>query len=131
MHRALLLLPLLATGCLSNLTGEWVGQCHFEDDTYDETSFVTVLVENGRGNRVEGEISVDMFDDRSFQGPMTGLRSDTFLEMDAKFATERGTYTFHVDSDITDDDEVEGTCTFGVPGGGPGAGLSGDLVLQR
>jgi len=126
-----LALPLLAAGCSSNLTGEWVGQCHFLDDTYDETSFVTVDIEDGRGNLVEGTITVDMFDDRTFSGPMDGIRSDIFLEMDATFSTNRGLYTFHVDSDIEDDDEVSGTCTFGVPGGPPGAGLSGELTLER
>lgn len=128
--RALLALPLLATGCLPDLTGGWLGRCDFQDDTYEESSLVEVTIENGRGNRVEGELFVQMFDDRELSGAMAGVRSDTFIEFDANFPTTDGTFTFHVDGEV-DDDEIEGTCTLGVPGGGAGAGLSGDLLLAR
>jgi hypothetical protein len=129
-RRALLALPLLATGCLPDLTGAWMGRCDFEDETYEETSVVEVTIENGRGNRVEGSMFVLMFDDRELQGPMSGVRSDTFIELDANFPTQDGTFTFHIEGDV-DEDEVDGTCTLGVPGGGAGAGLSGGLVLER
>ncbi|MEC8423457.1 MAG: hypothetical protein VX000_06745, partial [Myxococcota bacterium] len=82
------------------------------------------------GNRVEGTLYVMMFDDRELEGAMTGVRSDTFIEFDATLPTQDGTFTFHVEGDL-DDDEIEGTCTLGVPGGGAGAGLSGALILER
>lgn len=129
-RRACLVVPLLAAGCLPDLSGAWLGQCDFEDDTYEETSLVEVTVDNGRGNRVEGTLYVMMFDDRELEGAMTGVRSDTFIEFDATLPTQDGTFTFHVEGDL-DDDEIEGTCTLGVPGGGAGAGLSGALILER
>jgi len=129
-RRVLLALPLLAAGCLPDLTGEWLGRCEFTDETYDETSLVEVTVDNGRGNRIEGSMFVQMFDDRELQGAMSGIRSDTFIEMDANFPTEDGTFTFHVEGDV-DEDAVDGTCTLGVPSGGAGAGLSGALLLER
>ena len=121
---------LLLAGCLPDLSGEWTGTCTFQDETYDELSFVAVQIDNGRGNQVEGNVTLDMFDDRHFQGAMTGIRSDTFIEMDAKFPTDRGTYKLHIDADVESEDEIQGTCTLGVPGGGAGAGLSGDLTLE-
>ena len=131
MPRLLLLAaPLVTAACLPDLSGGWVGRCDFEDDTYEETSVVELTVDNGRGNRIEGSLFVLMFDDRELQGPVSGVRSDSFIELDANLPTEDGTFTFQVEGDV-EEDAIEGTCTLGVPGGGAGAGLSGELTLER
>ena len=131
MLRRVLIAPfVLTTGCLPDLGGDWLGRCDFEDETYSETSLVELTVDNGRGNRIEGSMYVLMFDDRELQGPMTGVRSDSFIELDANFPTEDGTFTFRLEGDV-EEDEIDGTCTLGVPGGGAGSGLSGDALIER
>ena len=128
--RLCLLVFLGSTACLPDLGGQWSGECHFEDESYDERSFVLADVTSGRGNRVEGNLDVSMFDGRKLTGPFSGIRSDTFIELSANLPTQEGTFIFSADADL-DEDEMSGSCTLRVPGGSNGSGLSGELLLER
>ncbi|MBO87854.1 MAG: hypothetical protein CL927_21085 [Deltaproteobacteria bacterium] len=120
---ALLLFP----GC-SSVSGKWLGSCDFGDARYGYTAAVTLDIEDGRGSAVEGKVQLDMFDGRSFEGKVDGLRSDTYIEMDGDFRQDDGVYSLSLTGDI-DESVIEGDCSLKVPLG-TGA-LTGDMILER
>jgi len=120
-------LAVLGSGC-STLSGKWVGSCEYGDARYGYTSAITVQMEDGTGSDVAGDVNLDMFDGRTFKGRVSGLRSDTWLEMDGTFQQEDGEWKLTLNGDIGED-VIEGDCGLIVP---LGAGsLSGDLTLER
>ncbi len=118
------------TGC-STIAGKWVGQCDFGDARYGYSSALTVQINDGGGSAVNGDVELDMWDGQHFEGQFDGVKSDTYIEMEALFAQETPevkTYTFKMTGDITED-VIEGECGLGVPNG---VGyLAGTLLLER
>ncbi|HCH65019.1 MAG TPA: hypothetical protein DFR83_19605, partial [Deltaproteobacteria bacterium] len=98
------------------------------DARYGYTAAVTLDIEDGRGSAVEGKVQLDMFDGRSFEGKVDGLRSDTYIEMDGDFRQDDGVYSLSLTGDI-DESVIEGDCSLKVPLG-TGA-LTGDMILER
>jgi len=133
MARAALALisPLLLLGCSSDLSGDWYGNCAFSDASYGYSGALAISVANGRGQRLDGALTLDMFNDRSFAGDMTGLRSDSYVEMEATVTGgEAATYFFDLTGELQDDGSLEGTCVFSETEQG-GAGLTGEVVLEQ
>jgi hypothetical protein len=125
-----LLTLLLAAGCTPSLEGDWYGTCAFSDASYGYSGALSVKVANGRGQRLDGRVGLDMFDGRSFQGDMTGLRSDSYVEMAAPLqGGDAGRFLFELTGEVEDDGSIEGTCALRLDEGG--AGLTGDVVLER
>jgi len=130
-HRLWPLCTLIAilSGCQANLAGTWFGPCVFSDATYGYTSQVTLDITNGAGSRLEGEVRVDMFDDRVLEGVVEGIRSDSYLELEGTLkqsdAVDR--FPFRVEAEYADE-TMEGTCVLGVPRGI--GGLTGALLLE-
>ena len=72
-----------------------------------------------------------MFDDRSFAGDMIGLRSDSYVEMEAALTGgDADTFFFDLIGDLQDDGTIEGTCALRLTQEG-GSGLTGDVVLEQ
>lgn len=131
MARALLLSSLLLSACSSDLSGDWYGTCAFSDASYGYSGALGVSVVNGKGQRIDGTVSLDMFDDRSFSGEMTGLRSDSYVEMEAALNNGAAdTYFFDLTGELQDDGSIEGDCVLSETEQG-GAGLTGTVVLEQ
>ena len=122
-----LLLLLAIPGC-TQVGGKWVGACSFSDARYGYTSAVEIDMEKSTGSVVQGKLTLDMFDGRTFQGNITGLRSDTYIELEAPIRQEDGEYELLFTGDI-DENVIEGECRLKIPGGA--GALVGDLLLEH
>ena len=104
------------SGCASELSGEWVGSCDFQDARYGYSSAITVNVADGEGATLEGELTVDMYDGSAFVGEMDGDRAVAFdLTLTGRLEGE--------------DTVLVGDCTFAYPE--QAGGLRGELRLER
>lgn len=132
------LLPAAAlSGCTTNLSGNWIGDCAFSDARYGYTSAVTVDVEDGESNNLEGTVNVEMYDGTAFVGEMDGDRNDSDVEMRAPLrVAETAATDASVAFELTlfgrlesEDSVLVGTCTFAYPD--KAGGLTGELRLER
>ncbi len=131
MARARILSLALLAACSSDLSGDWYGTCAFSDSSYGYSGALGINVANGKGQRIDGTVKLDMPDDRSFTGEMTGLRSDSYVEMDATVtAGAADTYFFDLTGELQDDGSLEGTCVLS-PNEQGAAGLTGGVVLEQ
>ena len=126
--RAPIVVILTTTTACSGVEGKWVGSCDYGDARYGYSAALTLDVSKGGGSTVEGDIVIDMHDGQSFDGEVSGLRSDTYIEMDGTFRNDDGPYEFSMSGDI-DETVIEGDCALKIPNG-TGA-LTGTLVLER
>lgn len=130
MARARILSLALLAACSSDLSGDWYGTCIFSDSSYGYSGALGVNVANGKGQRIDGTVSLDMFNDRSFTGEMTGLRSDSYVEMEATLTGADDPYFFDLTGELQDDGSLEGTCVLSPDEQGA-AGLTGSVVLEQ
>lgn len=126
--RHLLLLPFGLLAACSPLKGTWYGACDFSDGSPEYRSELEAQIEDGRGTDISGKLTLQLFDGRSFTGPLTGLRSGTYVEVEAAFDTQAGEYTFAA-SGTQNEDEIEGECSFAVPGGS--GALEGEWLFEQ
>jgi hypothetical protein len=125
------------SGCASDLSGEWVGSCDFQDARYGYSSAITVNVADGEGATLEGELTVDMYDGSAFVGEMDGDRADSSVELRAPLRVAESAATdATVAFDLTltgrlegEDTVLVGDCTFAYPE--QAGGLRGELRLER
>ena len=100
MRASMSVVCLLAlTGC-SSVSGKWLGSCSFGDARYGYTAAVTLDMQDGQGSTVEGKVRLDMFDGRTFEGSVDGLRSDAYIEMDGDFRQDDGVYNLSLNGNI-------------------------------
>lgn len=118
-------------GCSAGLAGDWYGTCAFTDERYGYTGAVQITVADGRGQRLEGRTRFDMYDGDFFRGDMEGIRSDRYVLMEAAVTNSRQEpWRFDVEGELSDEGTIEGTCALRYPDN-PGAGLTGDVVLEQ
>jgi len=118
---------LATTGC-SDVGGTWVGTCDYGDARYGYSSAVEVKMIDGTGSQIQGELLMTMHDGRTFEGNLTGLRSDTWIELEAPIRLEDGTFEITMEGTI-EENVIEGECRVRIP---LGAGaLVGQLLLER
>jgi hypothetical protein len=129
MVRRFLMLFVASSAACTSLEGQWIGTCEYGDDLYAFDSSVTVKVKDGSGAAVTGNVRLDMFDGRTFNGDMEGSRSESYLEIDAIFRESDGEWGFQAKGDHQEDDSIEGECGLRVPGGT--GYLAGELELER
>lgn len=122
------LLLVLAAGCGENLTGRWSGTCDFDDGTYAYAADIDADFTDGRGHRVEGKLSLLMWDDRTLKGDLTGDRNAEFLELEAEMPTDGSIWVFSTDGELKAS-VYEGDCGLQVPGGG--GALAGVLRMEK
>jgi len=117
-----------AAGC-GSIDGQWLGACDFGDARYSYTALLDVSFEDGSGVLVAGEVTLDMFDGRSFRGDVEGKRSDTYIEVEGLLTEDNVSgYNLVLAGDL-EDQAIDGTCQFKVPGGA--GALTGDMRLER
>ena len=121
-------LALLALTSCTEVGGTWVGACEFGDARYGYTSAVEIDIADGTGSVVQGKLKLDMFDGRSFEGNITGLKSDTYIELEAPIRQEEGQYEILFTGNI-EENVIEGECRIRIPGGA--GALVGELQLER
>jgi len=127
-HLPLLSLVCSLLGACTTLEGTWYGACDFSDGSESYRSELESQIEDGRGTDLSGKLTLNLFDGRVFTGPLTGLRSGEYVEVEATFETQAGDYLF-VASGTQNLDEIKGECSFAVPGG-TGA-LEGDWLFEQ
>lgn len=123
-------LALLALGGCKNVEGRWLGECGFEDPVYAYVGLVDLRVNDGKGTNVEATVAFDMSDGRHFEGPLEGVRSDTYIELEGVLTEDGyGPYTFSMSGEVQDYETIDGDCGFRIPNGT--GMLQGDLLLER
>jgi hypothetical protein len=121
----------LGTGC-KDVEGRWLGDCDFDHPTYSYLALVDLQIDDGAGSNVEGSVTFDLSDGGTFTGKQSGLRSDTYLELEGVLTNEAdfGPYKVTFAGEIDEDFEtIEGECSFAVPDGE--GRLIGELELAR
>jgi hypothetical protein len=118
---------LFLTSC-TEVGGTWIGSCGFSDARYGYTAAVELNIADGSGSIVQGKMILDMFDGTTFEGNVTGLRSDTYIELEAPIRREDGQYEIFLNGDI-DENVIEGECRIRIPNGA--GALVGNLILER
>jgi len=125
------------TGCTSNLSGNWLGDCAFSDARYGYTSALTVDIKDGESSNLKGTVNVEMYDGTAFVGEVDGDRNDSDVELRAPLRiAETASTDATVAFDLTllgrleaEDGVLVGTCTFAYPE--KAGGLTGELRLER
>ena len=115
-------------GCQSSLLGDWSGTCTLEDANQEAWIDVNNQVERDNGYLLEGSLSIETWEEDSFDGPMIGDHNGKYVMFRTSFETESGPYQFRIETERVGQ-TLEGDCIIQAPDSV--GSLVGKIDLER